>query len=330
VSRVAWLRPIIDRYPSFQNLVLNSDPLAPALWVEDENGWQRVDDPAALTTLGNAFSASLSDDENATYTSTGVLVHREALDGVGQVTVRHVRGASGRTTIVTMTPIQMEGDLSTWKLDAGVVNTLGARGAGLVLVGGTTKLAAELARAIFTLVTTEQVDTAAAVIGPEPVARAIARTPWVWIACDPRQGVTDAEDAADSIAGVAQIVLLDVGGESAAVNAAIRLVDAGALVIANVNGNDVRGILERWEAAASGTSREKWIATVASLRAAFAVEAVSGRYGQELVTEYITVDATARTTLAREGPIGVIALLAAPGARSRDTVFAELRSIGRL
>jgi len=327
MSRTTWLKPILERFPTFESLVLNADQVKPSLWVKDGNGWQTVEDPASVTTLGNIFSTSLTDEEEANYTSTGLLVHREAIDGVGQITVRHVRG-SIRTTIVTLTPIQAETDLSRWELDPIVTQAIMARGTGLILVGGTTKPAAELARALFANVTGAQADASAAVIGPEPVARTIARTPWIWISCDPRLGVTHAEDAAESIAGTAQIVLLDVGGNAAAVNAAIALVDAGALVIASVPGTSVQGVLERWEASFAATS-ERWVATVATLRAVVSVEQIPGRFQNEIVTEYLSVDQTARVTLASNGPGGTSALLSGAGARSRETGIAELRKRGR-
>ncbi|TAM91181.1 hypothetical protein EPN42_04785 [bacterium] len=329
MSRTAWLRPILDTHPTLERVIVSADPLVPTLWIADQHGWQVVAERQVIDAVTQALSQNLSDDDQVAFTSAGVVTHVEAIDGVGQVTMRHIRGPVS-STIVTIAPIALEGDLGRWGVDPALVQGLYARQRGLVLVGGMSGMASQLSRALFTEVTAHAIDAPAGVIGARPVARAIARTPWLWIACDPRAGVTRIEDAAESLAELAQIVLLDVGGGPGTVEGAIRLVDGGALVIAQVPGDGVQAILERWEAAVPSAERATWTATVGALRAIIATEQITGRFGPETIAEWLPIDATARTTLAREGPSGSAALLSLPGARSREAAITALRVKGRV
>lgn len=323
-----WLQALLGSYPTLERAVITAEALAPTLWILDKQGWQVVGEASTITPIIDSVRAEFTSDDEVALTSAGIVQRVRAIDGVGQITVRYVRGPSAHV-IVSITPIDHEGNLSVWGIDENVTDALEKTPRGLVLVGGLTELASHAARALFTDVTSRVTEAPAGVIAAKPIARSIARTPWLWLFCDSRRGVTRVEDAAETLVDSgAKVVLIQAPSNHGLVEAATLLVDSGALVIAQVPGENVQSMLERWRVAIPQMEQSTWTSTVASLRLAVAIDQVAGRFKEEIVAEWLSIDGAERTTLAREGPAGAGALLGMAGMHSRESAIAALRSKG--
>lgn len=335
VTGIPALNDLLRRYSGVRRVVIDGNGVAPALWVEGDHGTEDVADAAEIVQLLlSGIRASFSVDDEVALSSTGLALQSYAIDGVGQVQVAYARGAAA-SAVVTIDPPEIP-RVSDLGFPEDMVERLIDHPRGLVIVGGESALASDLARALFVGVSQVKVDLAAAVISERPVARQISRTPMVCLRCDIRTGITRVEDASAYVGRFARMVLLDPSGEnvSGVVSAALHLVDRGALVFAVAPGLGVSTILERWRVSAPQMGGDAtWIATLAHLRAVLSIEQVSAIHGFEKVPEWLLADDSNVTgLLASEGTLAVGSILSdgVGGSRSREVKLADLRNRGHL
>lgn len=324
---------LIQANPGARSIVIDGNTVEPMYWVVTGDGAKRVDDAATVTALLTAITQGFASDDEVALTSTGLVTQTFAIDGVGVVVVRYARGPSASAVITIEPPSPPR--LSDYGVPDQVVQWLGSLSGGLVLVGGERGTASELARSVYLEIAASKVDWAAAVIADRPLARGISRTPLLWIRRDARTGITRVGDAAAYAESFAKFVLLDIEGDVAGVvPSALRLADAGALVVVVAPGPTTSTVLERWRVGAATLGPEAtWIATLSYLRLVITAETVTGRFGQENVCEWIlTEDPAVTNSLAREGPAAIDRILSSElgGSSPRKRAIDALQASGRL